>query len=682
MNKFTTRLSSPGKLLSIGALLAVGAFPGMGGSSQSIKGNTPRFVESATVLNHEAPTTVIEVSVWLNPHNRAQLDTVARDLYDPKSPNFRHWLKPADIDKLFAPTAAELATITKFFSAHNLTVTHVGPHNFFVRGQGTVSDVENAFHVQINSYLVRGKTIRANASDPFIDESEVAALVGHVSGLDSSEYVHPLALPLSTSSKGQVTSLGVTSDATPGFFVSDCFTGTKTEKYNTGGSYPKATYTGNNFYSSDTGPGCGYTPAEFRTAYNLNPLYKAGLDGTGQTIAIIDWCGSNTIRGDANAFSARFGLPKLTAENFTIIETPTPSKCAGPDVEINLDVEWAHAVAPGASIALIVPPSASFQDVNQAVFYAVNYDIGSVISGSYGSEELYTSPSELETENLINAIAVVSGIAANFSSGDSGDFTFGVYPASVSAPADSPYATAVGGVTLALNSDNSIKWQTGWGNNATFLQSGGVIQDPPLQYGFQGGAGGGPSAFFAQPFYQAGLPGAYRQLPDISWLADPYTGAVVAITEPNQFPPLTYIPVGGTSLAAPTFSALWAIANQAAGASGPLGQAAPYLYVMPAGAITDILPKTSVSNVKGTVYETSTTSTNYDAASIVGVPEGSPFYSAFWDYPFESYTTIVLSFGTDSGLTVTRGWDNVTGLGTPNGKAFVDAFLPATPAVK
>ncbi len=96
-----------------------------------------------------------------------------------------------------------------------------------------------------------------------------------------------------------------------------------------------------------------------QAAYNLT-VYAEGFDGTGQTIGIIDWCGSPTIQNDANAFSAQFGLPALTSSNFAITYIPSPSTCDAPiRVEINIDVEWAHAVAPGANINLIVPPSAS-----------------------------------------------------------------------------------------------------------------------------------------------------------------------------------------------------------------------------------------------------------------------------------------------------------------------------------
>ena len=332
---------------------------------------------------------------------------------------------------------------------------------------------------------------------------------------------------------------------------------------------------------------------------------------------IIDWCGSPTIRSDANAFSAKFGLPPLNKSNFLITEYPTPSTCASPDPEINIDVEWAHAIAPGAAINLVVPPSALFTDVDNAFLFAAVNQLGNTISGSYGSEELYTPFTVLVTENLISEVAAVLGESANFSSGDGGDGTNDDpidNPASVNAPADSPWATAVGGISLALNADNSIKWQTGWGTNLNLLVDEDLITDPPSTSGsFAGGSGGGPSAVFAKPFYQHKLPGKFRQLPDISWLADPYTGGVIAITEAGMSPSLVYVVYGGTSLACPMFSGLWAIANQNAGY--PLGQAAPYLYSLPAGAITDILPISSSTNVTATVTDSLGTK-KYSAAEI------------------------------------------------------------------
>jgi subtilase family serine protease len=394
---------------------------------------------------------------------------------------------------------------------------------------------------------------------------------------------------------------------------------------------------------------------------------------------IIDWCGSPTIRSDANAFSAAYGLPPLTQANFSIINSSTPPTCGAPDPEINIDVEWAHAIAPGANIDLVVPPSASFADVDTAEFFAVINHLGSVISGSYASEEVYDALAELQTENLINEIAAVQGISANFSTGDSGDDTLDYptyYPPSASAPADSPFATGVGGISLALKPDQTIEWQSGWGTNVTPIVAGGFVFDPPNAFGsFNYGSGGGPSKVFLKPAFQHKLKGSVRLLPDISWLADPFTGGVIVISVPFQVPSQVYEIYGGTSLACPMFSALWAIANQEAGA--PLGQAAQYVYSMPASAITDVRRVSSATNVTAIYKESATITDIYTAPDLAGPLENTTeFVSAIWNDPLSQDTVYVLTFGTDSGLTTTFGWDDVTGVGVPNGKAFADYFAP------
>jgi subtilase family serine protease len=694
------------------AFIASAVFPALAATGQYIAHNTPNYVKTAKNLGTENPSKTIEFSVWLNPHNRTQMDSLARTLYDRTSPNYRHFLTRQQLEQRFAPTAAEAKTVQSFLESHNLQVVRFGASNFFVRAKGTVGDIESAFHVILNNYEVRGETIRANDRDPYIDGA-AAPLVRSISGLDSGKYEHPLMARPTTWNRQTPGAKASPRALTPDdFFSNTCFDGTETDVFSNenNGSYPISTYKGNHLnMQSLTSAGCGYTPPMLQTAYNLTGLYAEGFDGTGQTIGIIDWCGSSTIQSDANAFSAQFGLPALTSDNFTISYIPTASTCQAADqVEINIDVEWSHAVAPGANINLIVPPSASFLDVDEAEFTAVSYGLATVISGSYGSVESFTATNILETENLISEIAAISGISTNFSSGDDGDYTFFGIPATVNAPADSPWATAVGGVSLSLNSDNSIAWQAGWGNNQVLLAEEGYVADPPLSFGFIGGAGGGPSncvtvdvnfnclAGFAKPAYQKGLPGKYRQVPDISWVADPYTGVAVAISLPGQVPSLVYQVWGGTSVAAPMFSGLWAIANQEAGTA--LGQAAPYLYSLPAGAVTDIVPVTTKTNVNGSIQESSTVTNAYNANAVLGGNGPGRFISALWDYPWEQDTALVLSFGTDcsalapaefygtlctdpNSLRTRVGWDNVTGVGTPNAKAFADAFAPAS-AVK
>jgi subtilase family serine protease len=529
-------------------------------------------------------------------------------------------------------------------------------------------------------------------------QGAAGALTAAVYGLHDLQYSHPLATqsfpsksprnPFSVdpfsedrSVTGANNSVVATASAPPIDAV--CFGGATTEDFKSGGnSYPYVSLKGN-VYAPAAGPlgGCGYTPPELHTAFGLSKLYSEGYDGTGQTIVIIDWCGSPTIRSDANKFAAVYGLPPLTAANFQIINSSTPPVCSAPDAEINIDVEWAHAIAPGAAIDLVVPPTANFADIDTGVFFAVINDLGNVISGSYGSPEYYHTTGELEAENLINEIAAVQGISANFASGDYGD-GYGdspQYPPYVSVPADTPFATGVGGTSLVLKSDKSIEWQSGWGTDLTPIDVGGLVYDPPTDFGnFDGGSGGGSSYFFSKPGFQRALPGSARLVPDISWLADPFTGAVIVISEPLQIPEQVYAIYGGTSLACPMFSALWAIANQEAGV--PLGQAAQYVYSMPKSTITDIVPLSSRSNVTAVYQESAKVTDVYPAVDFAPVDFGgdtsSPFISAIWNYPLYQDTVAVITFGVDSSLSTAPGWDDVTGVGVPIAKPFADYFKP------
>jgi subtilase family serine protease len=676
--------------LAFGFLLAGGAAAQSAGgavASQVIAGNTPGFVAMGKNIGPESASTKISVTLWLQPHNRAALDSLAEQLYDKNSPSYHQWLKPAQLISQFAPTEADLAVAKQFLIEHNLKVTYVGPANFSITAQGTVGEVQRAFSVQIDKFTIGSETHRGNINNPTI-EGPAAAVVAAVYGLDDYTATHPVAQVTNGFKSGKsaatTTKLsGVTSDGI--FYSGQCFPGTTTQVFTTGGALPFGTYTGNAYGQPANGgglgslPPCGYDPAEVQTAYNMNGLYAQGFHGEGQTIVIIDWDGSPYITADANVFSSLNGLPPLTPSNFNIIYYPFNCNCGGIDPEINLDVEWSHAFAPGANIILLVPPSASFADINNATVYAITYGLGNVISGSYGAPESLVPPVILEQNSLISELAAVSGISANYATGDEGDDTVYGIPPTISTPADSPYSTGVGGVSLATNSDNTMAWQSGWGTNATGIVAppfaGGYVADPPLNFGFQFGSGGGASGFFTKPSFQKKVSGKWRSLPDISWLADPYTGAEIVLFDGVGEAVAVY---GGTSLATPMFSALWAIANQEAGV--PLGQAAPYLYSMPAGTITDVVPVGSTTNPTGIIQD-STGFHHYSAAALAAPLDGTTkFYSGIYNSPFDDEWDII-TFGTDLSLRTKVGWDNVTGLGTPNGQAFADFFAPP-PAVK
>src|ERR1700722_10802017 len=150
---------------------------------QYIANNTPRFVTTAQTLGATDPSLTVHVSVWLNLHNRDELDALAKELYKSTSSEYRHWLKSAEVAARFGPTATEAQVVKAFLESQDLTVSSIGPHNFYVRAAGTVAQVEKAFALHINNYTVAGRTVRANSADPYV-EGPAAPLIQAVSGLD------------------------------------------------------------------------------------------------------------------------------------------------------------------------------------------------------------------------------------------------------------------------------------------------------------------------------------------------------------------------------------------------------------------------------------------------------------------------------------------------------------------
>ncbi len=647
-------------------------------------GNTPGFIKNAQDAGPTDPSSVITVTVWLQLHNEQQLDQLVKQQNQKGNANYHKWLTPAQVNATFGPTSQELNSVRNYLSAKNLTVLAVAENNLYVKVQGTVAQIQSAFGVQIHNYTLNGKTYRSNTSDPSTPGAHVAA----ITGLDNYEYQPMIARAMSPDGS-PVAARPLTRGANGLFFESDCFRGLQTETFTAGTT--SATYSGNRYGSDITSsalghlPPCGYQPSEMYTAYNLNPLYSAGLDGTGETIVIVDAYGSATIQTDAEVFSQVYGLPDLTPDNFQVLRAPGAvnhppsgplSGAAAWAAEVTLDVEWAHAMAPGAKIVLVVGPN-NGSDLDEAINYAVVHHLGNTISNSWGSVEGFGNPAKFIRDTRILELAAAQGIDVNFSTGDSGDFSTDptVGFKTVSFPASSPFATAVGGTSLALNPNNTIAFQTGWGTNITNISdtaaAGTPPRNPPIFEGFQFGAGGGSSLTFAKPAFQSGVPGTTRQIPDIAMLADPYTGVEIIQTVDGQLGVST---IGGTSLACPMFSGIMAIAAQKNGHNG-LGQAAALVYSLPAGAITDVTAVSSPQNVTGSITTPSGT-TSYSAAQLAApLFNTTSYYSALYNSPF-STRWFVLTFGTDTSLVTGPGWDNVTGLGTPNAAVFVNAIAP------
>ena len=633
-----------------------------------ISNNTPGFVAYASDQGPVDPSTVLTVNVWLKLHNQQGLDKLVEQQKQKNSSSYHQWITQDQFNSSYGPTSQEVNAVSNFLSAKGLTIIFVAENNFYVKAQGTVDAIQKAFNVQIHSYQSHGANYHSNNADPY-DAS--GGLIAAITGLDDYGFEPQLVLAGASEGASTLRPLAVSPQGL--FFESQCFRPVETHTFMS--TTDSAIYIGNRYGANITNanlghlPPCGYQPSELQQAYNLNPLYTTGLNGSGETIVITDAFGSPTIAQDAQVFAEVYGLPPV---NLTIAKAPGLSNnpkgaTLNWNLETTLDVEWAHAIAPGANIVVVVATDRASLD--EAINYAVVHHLGNTISNSWGNLEGLGNPAQFDRVNRILEMAAAQGIDVNFASGDAGDDSILVGFKTVDFPASSPLATGVGGTSLALNPDNTIAFQTGWGNNLTRIAAtaalGNAPVNPPLHLGFQGGAGGGPSLTFARPSFQSGLsvPGNTRLVPDIAMLADPFTGVEFIETIGGQ---LSVGVVGGTSVATPMFSAIMAIAAQSAGHG--LGQAAALVYNLPIGAVNDILPISSPGNVTGILDGAPLSAANL-AAPLNGT---TSFYSAVYNSPF-STRWFVITFGTDSSLMTAPGWDDVTGVGTPDALNFVNA---------
>jgi subtilase family serine protease len=375
------------------------------------------------------------------------------------------------------------------------------------------------------------------------------------------------------------------------------------------------------------------TPAQVRTAYDLGPLYDRGITGAGQTIVIVDPFGSPTIRADLQQFDAAFGLPP--PPSFRVIQPAgrvpafqDTQNRIGSALETSLDVEWAHVIAPDASIVLVETPTAEiegtsgFPQIVQAERYVIRRRLGGVVSMSLGAtEETFPSAAALLALRSAFQLAAepayrITMVAATGDQGASG-LTLGAstfYPRRVVGwPASDPLVTAVGGTQLDLT-------------------PAGTRRVPDVAWS---DSGGGVSSVFAKPAYQDRvLAGQARGIPDISMDASCRSATALYF---SFYDGPRWAPGCGTSLATPMFAAIVALADQVAG--HPLGLINPALYRMAAA---------------------------HDRG-IVGIVSGANSIS----FTMAGHRLTVL------GYRATRGYNLVTGLGTVDARYFVPELAAA-----
>ncbi len=352
--------------------------------------------------------------------------------------------------------------------------------------------------------------------------------------------------------------------------------------------------------NASTGP-TGLSPQRTRHAYGFDLIAN---QGAGQTIGIVDAFDDPNIESDLAVFNSTFSLPACTTSNGCFQKVYAsgvkPNTNAGWALEISLDVEWAHAIAPQARILLVEAASNSFANLLQAVDVAVQNG-ASVVSMSWGG-------GEFSTETSFDAHFAVNGVAFTASSGDSG--------AGVEYPAASPGVVAVGGTTLNTDKAGNYLGETAWS-----------------------GSGGGQSAFEVEPLYQANYPipndpGGSRGVPDVSYDGDPNTGFSVYDTVRFQGQK-GWFQVGGTSAGAPQWAALFAIANSMRVAAGKrmLGSTNTAVYNVATGAAYNSNFHDITSGTNGACGTLCTASGGYDYVTGLGSPQANNIIPALVNQP-------------------------------------------------
>jgi hypothetical protein len=545
--------------------------------------------------SRDMPLDRLQLILKRSPQQEATLRQLLRDMHTPGSANFHQWLTPAQFGQQFGPSDQDVQTIEDWLQTQGFQVLKVNPGKQTLEVAGTVGLLQQVFHTSIHQYEINGQQRYANAVNPEIPVALAPVLGGFVS-LNN--------FPLRHYSR----------------FLGSAQYDPKTHRANPEWTLPGGTL--GNLYA--------VAPEDFATQYDVTPLLSATkpLNGTGQTIAIINE--SNINLNFVNNFRTLFGLPASSPQVIIDGNDPgidgnnNPDGPNGASTEAYLDVEWSGAVAPGATIDLVIAGDTSLeQGLILAAERAVYANIAPVMSMSFGACE-YSIGADNSFFSGLWEEAAAQGITVMVSTGDAGSAgcdnpdteTVATQGLAVNGLASTPFNVAVGGTDF-FYADAAVL--ASYWNSTNDSKNGSLksyIPEQPWndsQYGLNllvttsgnisGGGGGASScgnptlnsggttvtacAPTPKPSWQAGAgvpaDGA-RDLPDISlFAANGINGSFYAICAADGDCQSATSPqisgVGGTSAAAPAFAGIMAIVNQA---YGPQGQANYELYPLAA----------------------------------------------------------------------------------------------------
>lgn len=613
-----------------------------------LTGTAPKWLSQARAQGAVATSSQVNFGLLLKMRNQPGAEAVLQEISTPGSANYGKWLTNKQFNAKYAPAASDVAAVKSWLTSEGFKVTKTLPSGMYVEASGTAAQVNKTFSTTLTTYSYKGLLVQANATELSLPASTPAAVTAAVGGLIGLDQGTTLKKPASREPGPPPGSrYGVPPCST---YFGQLLATDKPTAY--GKIQPYAI--------------CGYTPAQYQSAYGESSLIAKGYDGTGVTVAITDAFAAPTIVKDAQIYSKVHGQPLFKPGQFSQI-IPGPkgfhnvTLCGGNGWygEETLDVEAVHAMAPGAKI-VYVGGSDCLSGLDTAWAETIDNHVADIITNSWndGTDDINLLGTDYVNFYAQFSIeAALTGITVQFSSGDAGDDTAGgtnLGAKTVEFPADVPWVTGVGGSSVEIGSTGQWLGEYGWQNSYSTLTGG--KWDPKVPGNYSSGGGGGTSVLFKQPFYQKGVvpakdskyfgKTAARTVPDIAMPGDPNTGMIVGETQ--VFPDGTYwaqYRIGGTSLASPLLAGVVAVADQVNGR--PLGFINPLYYkLVGTPAVHDIVAPTIPQ------AQVRTNFTN-------GVNSGGG--RTFLLQTIDVQSTTIHS---------TPGYDTETGVGTPNGPWF------------
>ena len=515
----------------------------------------------------------------------AALEKFMQEQLEPSSPNYHAWLTPAQFGREFGPSDSDIGTVASWLKKHGFEDLRISEGRTVIEFSGTAGKIQEAFHTAIHEYTVDGEEHWANADDPKIPTT-LAPVVAGVSTLHNFPMRPLIHSPVSVSrSRSAVPQTNIPSPC--------------------GSSGLQL-----------TGACFGISPFDFAAIYNILPLWKDGIDGTGQSVAIV--AASNIDIQDPRNFRKLFGLP---AKDPAIIVNGRDPGITGNNplpitIEAVLDVEWVSAVAPGATVDLVVSASTnSTSGFDLSAGYAVNNNLAPILSASYGICEAEFTTSLAQFYSSLWQQAAAQGITVLVATGDSGpaceDNPRATAPSParrgfvLSGTAATQYNVAVGGTDFNDFNNSAEYWnprndpstqasakgyipETTWNDSCTnaalnpsALFSAEANCNNPVQskYVRPVGSAGGSSRIYLKPSWQSG-PGVpddgRRDVPDVSLFAgSELTGDFFLYCDADleaQFPgancdtsagqPSQFLGNFGVSISVQAFGGLMALVDQ------------------------------------------------------------------------------------------------------------------------